>query len=180
MLAALLAATLLWSPYDAALARAKNEPKLVLVHLRATFERANVEPDAKLERAVANENIALMLDAFVIARNEGRLPGINVDAPALAVVDPDGRLVLSQKIGSEEKIGSTLGGLREATGGVAFQTTRAAEQPAVFAKIRDDVRGQYLITFQPRAAKAGTWRSLVVRTRRGDLKVRTVSGYYAR
>jgi Ca-activated chloride channel family protein len=82
-------------------------------------------------------------------------------------------------LGPPGPIGQTMRTLADATGGVAFGP-RKTDLPAIFARIRDDVRGQYLITFEPHGVKAGTWRNLRVRARRADLKVRTVSGYYAR
>jgi VWFA-related protein len=79
-----------------------------------------------------------------------------------------------------QRSSDSLAELSEATGGVSFHGVRENERQAVFTRIRDDVRGQYLITFQPRTGKAGMWRKLAVRTKRGELKVRAVSGYYAR
>lgn len=110
----LLASTLAWSPsIDDALARAKAEKKVVLVHLRASSERANREADATLVRAEANENIALMLESFVLARTTESLPGSRIVAPALAALDPDGRLVFTVQVRNEKEIGRMLGPLRD-------------------------------------------------------------------
>lgn len=77
-------------------------------------------------------------------------------------------------------LGNAVQTLSEATGGIAFVMPRKVEVPAVFARIRDDVRGQYLLTFESHPAKPGAWRDVRVRTKRAGLKVRTVTGYYAR
>jgi Ca-activated chloride channel homolog len=115
MLAALslLAATLTWSPFVEGLERAKAERKLAIVHLRATFERANAEADANLARATGNENIALMLESFVLVQKDGPLPELRMQPPVLVAVDPDGRVIVATKITSDHAIGSMLGMLRE-------------------------------------------------------------------
>jgi hypothetical protein len=61
-----------------------------------------------------------------------------------------------------------------------FVAPRKGERDAVFGRIRDDVRGQYVLTFESHPGKPGAWRGVRVRTRREGLKVRTVSGYYPR
>lgn len=113
MLALVLAATLTWPPLPGALDRAKSEQKLVILHLRIPSEKANAEGDAKLARALENENLALMLEPFVLARKQGRLPTVTARPPLLVAMDPDGRVIQWTRINSEQEIGTMLGVVRE-------------------------------------------------------------------
>ncbi|HYC92353.1 MAG TPA: VWA domain-containing protein [Thermoanaerobaculia bacterium] len=109
----ILAATVAWSPLPDALDRAKAEGKLVILHLRIPSEKANAEGDAKLARAIENENLALMLQPFVLARKQGRLPTVTAQPPLLVAMDPDGRVIQWTRINSDQEIGTMLGVVRE-------------------------------------------------------------------
>jgi VWFA-related protein len=66
--------------------------------------------------------------------------------------------------------------IADTTGGLYFERPRET----VFERIRDDVRGQYLLSFNaPPDAIPGRWRSIRVQVARAGARVRTISGYYA-
>jgi VWFA-related protein len=65
------------------------------------------------------------------------------------------------------------------TGGALFVRPKREELDAIVARIRDEVRGQYLLSFPAKQA-AGQWRTLHVTVPGKAATVRTVSGYYAR
>ncbi|HEX6088496.1 MAG TPA: VWA domain-containing protein [Thermoanaerobaculia bacterium] len=109
----ILAAALTWSPLPDALDRAKAEQKLVILHLRIPSEKANAEGDAKLAKALENENLALMLQPFVLAKKQGRLPTVNAQPPLLVAMDPDGRVLQWTRVNSAQEIGAMLGTVRE-------------------------------------------------------------------
>src|SRR5687768_13765763 len=118
MLAALLlATTLIWTDsLDVALRRAQSEKKLVLVYLRSTEDRKNLKSDENLDRAAANENVAYLMESFVLARTSvpGPLLG-GQPAPSLIVVDPRGLRVTTFAVGSEKEIAMSLAALRDRT-----------------------------------------------------------------
>ena len=75
---------------------------------------------------------------------------------------------------------SPLAGIAMASGGNVFFAPRPADQAAIFERIRDEVRGQYLLSFISSAPKAGEWREVRVGVNRSNATVRTIAGYYAR
>lgn len=79
------------------------------------------------------------------------------------------------------KFGNALEPIATMTGGVAFFGPERDELPAIFARILDETRGQYLLSFVSKSRKAtGTWRPITVKVSQADATVRTVSGYYSR
>lgn len=79
------------------------------------------------------------------------------------------------------KFGNALEPIASMTGGMAFFGPEREELPAIFARILDETRGQYLLSFVSKSAKAtGTWRPITVSVSRPDATPRTVSGYYSR
>jgi hypothetical protein len=67
------------------------------------------------------------------------------------------------------------------TGGLMSYRPKREEIGAVVARIRDEVRGQYLLSFSARQGNdPGTWRRLRVDVPGKRAVVRTVSGYYVR
>lgn len=70
--------------------------------------------------------------------------------------------------------------LANASGGMIFYAPKPEEQPAIFTRIRDEVRGQYLLSFVSKATQRGVWRNLRVSVERSNATVRTIAGYYAR
>ncbi|MGZ4778257.1 MAG: VWA domain-containing protein [Thermoanaerobaculia bacterium] len=66
------------------------------------------------------------------------------------------------------------------TGGVMFLRPKREQIDAVVRQIRDEVRGQYLLSFSGHADVPGTWRALRISVRGGAATVRTISGYYVR
>jgi len=67
-----------------------------------------------------------------------------------------------------------------ASGGMVFFAPQPQEQAEIFTRIRDEVRGQYLLSFVSHATKAGVWRNLRIGVDRSNTTVRTIAGYYAR
>jgi VWFA-related protein len=69
--------------------------------------------------------------------------------------------------------------LAESTGGAFFRMTRKADLPRIFAQIRDDTRGEYLLSYvSPSTKAAGALRKITVTVPNRDVTVRTISGYY--
>ena len=91
--------------------------------------------------------------------------------PIYVIIPPGGRT---------HRLGNALEGIATATGGIVEYGPRAGEQLAVFTRIRDEVHGQYLLSFPSHAANAGAWRDLRVEVDRPHAIVRTIAGYYAR
>jgi len=75
---------------------------------------------------------------------------------------------------------SALERIANVTGGEFVNRPRPDETAAIFTRIRDDIRGQYLITFVSPAKTPGAWRTLRVESVDRDAVIRTVTGYYAR
>ena len=67
----------------------------------------------------------------------------------------------------------------ETTGGVLFYRPKREEIEGIVKRIRDEVRGQYLLSFAAKQG-GGDWRALRVSVPGKAATVRTVSGYYAR
>ena len=82
--------------------------------------------------------------------------------------------------GGANRLGNPLINIAEATGGAMFFAPRRTEVIPMFEQIRDEVRGQYLISFIADDGRPGEWRNLTVAVARRDARVRTVSGYFAR
>ena len=67
------------------------------------------------------------------------------------------------------------------TGGLTFHRPKREEIAGVIARIRDEVRGQYLLFFSAGHNDApGSWRSLRVTLPAKPATVRTITGYYVR
>ena len=80
-----------------------------------------------------------------------------------------------------QQTGNPLVNIAAATGGTMFFAPRQNDVVPMFEQIRDEVRGQYLISFVARDhGKPGEWRRLSVEVPGKEAKVRTVSGYFAR
>jgi hypothetical protein len=58
--------------------------------------------------------------------------------------------------------------------------TPAQGLPAVFDRLADEMRGQYVLSFtRPAGVPAGAWRTIRVTVRGRDATVRTIEGYRA-
>jgi Ca-activated chloride channel family protein len=67
------------------------------------------------------------------------------------------------------------------TGGQLFQPRRAEDLDDAYASVVADVRGQYLLGYEPtRTTADGTWRRVEVKVTRPGLKLRARKGYFAR
>ena len=76
--------------------------------------------------------------------------------------------------------GNALINLAEKSGGLMFLHAEPGELASIFARIRDEVMGQYLLSINA-SGHNGEWRRLTVEVPgRKDVKVRTIGGYYAR
>jgi VWFA-related protein len=73
-----------------------------------------------------------------------------------------------------------LKNIATATGGLFVDRPTSEQATPIFMQIRDDVRGQYLISFVSSAKAAGAWHALKVELRGHDGVVRTIGGYAAR
>jgi Ca-activated chloride channel family protein len=67
------------------------------------------------------------------------------------------------------------------TGGATFKSPRKADLPRLFAQIRDDTRGEYLLSYTSKSERPRTkMRSISVAVPGRDVVVRAMSGYYPR
>jgi VWFA-related protein len=82
--------------------------------------------------------------------------------------------------GNVSPFSNPLVGIANASGGLMINAPKPEELPTVFGRIRDEVRGQYLLSFQSHAPTAGAWRNLRIEVTRPGAVVRTIAGYYAR
>jgi Ca-activated chloride channel family protein len=71
--------------------------------------------------------------------------------------------------------------LTRATGGDFFSFAGRKDLPRLFSQIRDDTRGQYLLTYvSPSNKPRGELRTITVDVPGKPVKVRATSGYYPR
>ena len=71
--------------------------------------------------------------------------------------------------------------LAEATGGAFFRFPRKNDLPRLFAQVRDDTRGEYLLSYVSHSAKArGEMRTISVAVPGHAANVRAMTGYYPR
>jgi Ca-activated chloride channel homolog len=74
---------------------------------------------------------------------------------------------------------NVLGGLADETGGEAFFPKNVDELPAVYARIAELLRSQYLLWYtSPSDKPAEHFRKIEVRTVNQEYTVKTISGYY--
>jgi VWFA-related protein len=74
---------------------------------------------------------------------------------------------------------NVLGGLADETGGEAFFPKKVEELPAVYDRIAELLRSQYLLWYtSPSDKPAEEFRKIEVRTVNPEYTVRTISGYY--
>lgn len=74
-----------------------------------------------------------------------------------------------------------LDALAAATGGAMFRSPRKGDLPRLFAQIRDDTRGEYLLSFHAKSARPHTeLRTISVSVPGRDAVVRAMRGYYPR
>lgn len=74
---------------------------------------------------------------------------------------------------------SNLQAMAESTGGAFFRYARKKDLPRLFTQIRDDARGQYLLTYvSPSTKPLDEMRKVSVGVRGRSVVVRATSGYY--
>lgn len=88
--------------------------------------------------------------------------------------------VVVPQFGNMSRFGSGLETITNVTGGLVFYGPQREELSGIFTRIRDEVRGQYLLSFVAPEAKSGTWRRISVEVPSREAKVRTIDGYYTR
>lgn len=89
--------------------------------------------------------------------------------------------VVIPRYGNMSRFGSGLETITNATGGLVFYGPGKDELTGIFTRIRDEVRGQYLLSFVAPEAKSGLWRRISVEVpSQREAKVRTIGGYYTR
>jgi Ca-activated chloride channel homolog len=70
--------------------------------------------------------------------------------------------------------------LSQETGGRVFFPSTAAELPAIYTQISDELASQYTLGYTSKNARRdGSWRRVVVRLNRSNATARTKQGYYA-
>jgi len=137
------------------MARESGVPIYVLI------PRGGRDPNAPLQ--VANTTVQV----FGVRAGE-HVPGTST-APNRAFIDT-----------VKGSSGSPLLTLANTSGGMLVYAPKPDDLTSLFTRIRDDVRGQYLLSFVSKASKAGVWRDLRVTVDRSNAAVRTIAGYYAR
>jgi VWFA-related protein len=76
---------------------------------------------------------------------------------------------------------NAIGNLTKSTGGAFFRFARKKDLPHLFSQIRDDTRGQYLLTYVSRSTRPrGELRRITVEVPGKRVNVRATSGYYPR
>lgn len=79
-----------------------------------------------------------------------------------------------------ERTGHALRTIAQATGGLLFHATPLEKLETVFEQLAEDIRGQYVLSFErPAGIAAGTWRTVKVSVAKPGANVRTIQGYRA-
>jgi VWFA-related protein len=92
-----------------------------------------------------------------------------IGVPVYVIVPPGG-----------ERGGHALRAIASATGGLLFHATPLEKLPDVFDQLAEDIRGQYVLSFErPSGVAAGAWRTIKVSVARPGANVRTIQGYRA-
>jgi Ca-activated chloride channel family protein len=76
---------------------------------------------------------------------------------------------------------SALSGLREiveSTGGAIHTNPTAAQLAALFASIREQLRGEYMVTWTPPARSTAGWRKVTIGVPGRGFTVRAINGYF--
>ena len=132
--------------------------------------------------------------SLVDASQTALLLGQSQPGRALVIVFSDGvevasyldaRLVLDNAKRSDavvygvslKSLGPFLKELTDATGGELFEIQSSSELDAAFAKVLDQFRHRYLLSYRPRGVKQGGWHRLQVRVKQGGTTVRARPGY---
>ncbi len=76
-----------------------------------------------------------------------------------------------------KNLGPFLKDLTDASGGELFEIQSTTELDAAFAKVLDQFRHRYLLSYTPRGVKRGGWHRLQVRVTQGGTSVRARPGY---
>ena len=74
---------------------------------------------------------------------------------------------------------TALNAIAAASGGTLYFAPRRGELASIFTRVRDEVRGQYVLSFVSHATKPGQWRAVRVSVDR-PATVHTIGGYYPR
>ena len=92
-----------------------------------------------------------------------------IGVPIYVVVPPGG-----------ERSGHALRTIAQATGGLMFHATPLEKLPEVFDQLAEDIRGQYVLSFErPAGVTSGSWRTIRVSVAKPGVSVRTIQGYRA-
>ncbi|HYH07989.1 MAG TPA: VWA domain-containing protein [Thermoanaerobaculia bacterium] len=79
-----------------------------------------------------------------------------------------------------ERMNHALRTIAQATGGLMFHATPLEKLPAVFDQLAEDIRGQYVLSFErPTGVTPGSWRTIKVSVAKPGANVRTIQGYRA-
>jgi VWFA-related protein len=70
--------------------------------------------------------------------------------------------------------------LANVTGGKVLNTGSFSSLTDVYAQVAEELKNQYYVSYIPmNKKKDGAWRTIELRSRRGDVVLRTRQGYYA-
>jgi len=117
----------------------------------------------------------------LVVLTDGREGASSQTADAAIHLAKDTGIPVYGIVTSGQQIGNPLVNIANNTGGTMFFVPRRSDFIPMFDQIRDEVRGQYLISFiAAERGKVGEWRRLTVEVPNRDAKVRSVSGYFAR
>ena len=73
---------------------------------------------------------------------------------------------------------SHLQKLADETGGRAFFIERAAELEHIYGQIQEELRAQYVISYQSSHPSGGDFRNVEIKVKRSGVELRTQKGYY--
>ena len=132
--------------------------------------------------------------ALVDASQTALLIGESQPGRALVIVFSDGVEVASYLDGSAvidaakrsdavvygvalTNLGPFLKDLTDTSGGELFEVQSTTELDAVFAKVLEQFRHRYLLSYTPRGVARGGWHRLQVRVKQSGVKVKARPGY---
>jgi VWFA-related protein len=92
-----------------------------------------------------------------------------IGVPVYVVIPPTGK-----------RYQNSLSGIAGDTGGTMFFAPPEETFSELFARLAEEMRGQYVLSFtRPAGVKPGSWRAIRVGVRRPDANVRAIQGYRA-
>lgn len=175
--------------------RLKPEDHAALVTFGdAVIVRSGLTRDLSSIREALDQTVPFGDTSLVDASHTALLLGESQPGRALVIVFSDGVEVTSYLDASAvldtakrsdavvygvalKNLGPFLRDLTDASGGELFEIESTSELDTAFAKVLDQFRHRYLLSYTPRGVKRGGWHRLQVRVKQGGATVRARPGY---